>query len=170
VIVPETGVIVNNEMNDFCIPGYVSHILFAPSSTHRCSSTANTFEYIPSLANFIWPFKRPLSSISPIIIETATSALYYVTGVSRIITATIQNIWYVLDQHMSAPARPARAPTSLNIQGCDNATVVSMQGLGHNVSRVPPGQSAVQGIRRLSNGTFEAAAEPRQYASGGLAF
>ena len=43
-----------------------------------------------------------------------------------------------------------------------------MKGLGHNVSWVAPGQSTAQAVRRLPNGTFEAAGEPRQRASGGL--
>jgi gamma-glutamyltranspeptidase/glutathione hydrolase len=105
-------------------------------------------------------------------------------GGSRIITATIQNIWHVLDQNMTVPQALAKprmhdqlvpAMTTfewpgLNTVGYDNRTVTYMQNLGYNVSWVAPGMSTAQGLRRLSNGTFEAAGEPRQYASGGLAF
>ena len=49
----------------------------------------------------------------------------------------------------------------------DNRTVAFMKGLGHNVTWVAPGQSTAQGLRRLVNGTFEAAGEPRQKASAG---
>ncbi|KAI4196378.1 MAG: hypothetical protein LQ346_003237 [Caloplaca aetnensis] len=85
LMVPETGVIMNNEMNDFSIP-----------------DSSNAFGYVPSPSNFIRPGKRPLSSISPTIVEfLANSTLYFVVGSaggSRIITATIQNLWHVLDQ------------------------------------------------------------------------
>lgn len=51
----------------------------------------------------------------------------------------------------------------------DNTTVAFMKERGHNVTWVPPGQSTVQALRRLANGTFEAAGEPRQKNSGGFA-
>lgn len=51
----------------------------------------------------------------------------------------------------------------------DNGTTEFMKGRGHKVTWVEPGQSAVQGLRRMTNGTFEAAGEPRQKNSGGFA-
>src|SRR5436305_5690846 len=89
LMVPETGVIMNNEMNDFSIPG-----------------TSNAFGYIPSPANYIRPGKRPLSSITPTIVEFPNGTLYASIGAaggSRIITATIQNLWHLLDQDMTMP-------------------------------------------------------------------
>lgn len=53
--------------------------------------------------------------------------------------------------------------------GFDNSTTAYMEELGHNVTWVKEGQSAAQGLRRLGNGTFEAAGEPRQKNSGGFA-
>ena len=44
-----------------------------------------------------------------------------------------------------------------------------MRSLGHNVTFVAPGASTAQGLRRLTNGTFEAAGEPRQKNSAGFA-
>lgn len=163
VMVPETGIIMNNEMNDFSIPG-----------------ASNFFGYIPSPANYVAPGKRPLSSISPTIVESPDGKLYLVIGSaggSRIITATIQNIHHVLDRGLSvseALAQP-RLHDQLNPAvsafeySYDNSTVAYMKTLGHNVSWVPPGQSTAQGLRLLPNGTFEAAGEPRQLASGGFA-
>jgi len=43
-----------------------------------------------------------------------------------------------------------------------------MLNRGHNVTWIPEGASSAQGIRRLPNGTFEAAGEPRQKNSGGF--
>jgi gamma-glutamyltranspeptidase/glutathione hydrolase len=51
----------------------------------------------------------------------------------------------------------------------DNSTVEGMIEKGHNATWVGPHGSSVQGIRRLGNGTFEAAGEPRQKNSGGFA-
>lgn len=94
LIIPETGVIMNNEMNDFSIPG-----------------ESNAFGYAPSPANFVRPGKRPLSSISPIIIETPDGRFYVSIGAaggSRIITSTIQNVINILDRDLSAPAALAQ--------------------------------------------------------------
>ena len=163
LMVPSTGIIMNNEMNDFSIPG-----------------SSNVFGYIPSPANFIRPGKRPLSSISPIIAEFPNGTLYLATGAaggSRIITSTLQSVINVLDRGdnaLQALARPRMhdqlMPNVATFEyAFDNATVEFMVGRGHNVSWVAPGQSAVQALRWLGDGTFEAAGEPRQKNSGGFA-
>lgn len=163
LMVPETGVIMNNEMNDFSIPG-----------------ASNAFGYVPSPSNYIRPGKRPLSSISPTIVEFANGTLYFVIGAaggSRIITSTIQNIVNVLDRHMTAPQALAQPrlhdqliPNQVVFEySYDNETVAFMKSRGHNVTWIPLAQSSAQGLRRLPNGTFEAAGEPRQIDSGGLA-
>lgn len=164
VIVPETGIIMNDEMNDFSIPG-----------------KSNAFGYLPSPNNFVRPGKRPLSSITPVIVEHAEiGSLYYVVGAaggSRIITATVQNLWHVLDHGMTpikALAEP-RLHDQLIPNTCffewayDNDTVAFMESRGHNVTWMAPGawSSTAQSLRLLPNGTFEAAGEPRQLNSGG---
>lgn len=153
----------NNEMNDFSVPGQT-----------------NAFGYSPSPSNFIRPGKRPLSSISPTIVEyLANGTLYYVIGSaggSRIITAVIQNMWHVLDQNATveeALAEPRLhdqlAPNQVSFEyAYNNETVAYLASLGHNVTWIAPGQSTAQGLRRQPNGTFEAAGEPRQHASGGF--
>lgn len=167
LVVPETGVIMNNEMNDFSIPG-----------------TTNAFGYIPSPANFIRPGKRPLSSISPVIVEhlNATSLIdaFYVAigaaGGSRIITATIQNLIHILDGNLTTAEALAEprihdqlVPAQVAFEyAFDNSTTAFLKSLGANVTWVAPGASTAQGLRRLGNGTFEAAGEPRQKNSGGF--
>ena len=163
LLVPETGIIMNNEMNDFSVPG-----------------VSNSFGYVPSPANYVRPGKRPLSSISPTIVEFPNGTLYYVIGAaggSRIITSTIQNLINVLDRNMTAPEALAYprmhdqlVPNTVQFEyAYDNKTTAFMKSLGHNVTWMAPGSSAAQGIRRLPNGTFEAAGEPRQLNSGGYA-
>jgi len=51
----------------------------------------------------------------------------------------------------------------------DNSTVAFLKSLGHGVMWTAPGSSTAQALRRLQNGTFEAAGEPRQLNSGGYA-
>ena len=166
LVVPETGVIMNNEMNDFSIP-----------------DTTNAFGYIPSAANFIRPGKRPLSSIAPVIVEHLNSTLanaFYVAigaaGGSRIITATIQNLIHILDGNLTTAQALAEprihdqlVPAQISIEyAFDNGTTAFLKNLGANVTWVAPGSSSAQGLRRLPNGTFEAAGEPRQKNSGGF--
>lgn len=43
-----------------------------------------------------------------------------------------------------------------------------MRGKGHNVTWIAPGKSTAQAIRRLGDGKFDAAGEPRQVNSGGF--
>ncbi|KUI63529.1 Gamma-glutamyltranspeptidase 1 [Cytospora mali] len=163
VMVPETGVIMNNEMNDFSTPG-----------------ATNAFGYEPSEANYIVPGKRPLSSISPTIVEYPSGGLFFISGSaggSRIITATVQIIHNAIDRNMtslealSAPRMHDQlSPNYVSFEyAFDNSTTAYMKELGHTVEWVAPGSSTAQALRLLPNGTFEAAGEPRQLASGGLA-
>ncbi|KAH6959272.1 gamma-glutamyltranspeptidase [Fusarium avenaceum] len=162
VIVPETGIIMNNEMNDFSIPG-----------------ESNQFGFIPSEANFIRPGKRPLSSISTTIVEGPDGKVSLVTGAaggSRIITATTQVVLNALDKNMTV--KEALAAPRLHDQlvprqvtfeyTFDNSTVAYLKEVGNNVTWVAPGQSTAHALRRLTDGRFEAAGEPRQANSGGF--
>ncbi|KOC08849.1 gamma-glutamyltranspeptidase [Aspergillus flavus AF70] len=163
VMVPETGIIMNNEMDDFSTPG-----------------SSNAFGYVPSEANFIRPGKRPLSSITPTIVTHQNGSVFFVAGSaggSRIITATVQNIIHAVDEGLSAAEALARPrlhdqliPNQVRFEyAYNNETVAFMKSLGHNVTWVAPGDSTAQAIRVLPNGTFDAAGEPRQLDSGGFA-
>ncbi|KAI9292557.1 hypothetical protein K502DRAFT_325737 [Neoconidiobolus thromboides FSU 785] len=81
----ETGVIFNNQIDDFSIP-----------------HTKNGFDLFPSPANFIAPRKRPLSSTVPTIIEANSDSddlellVLGGSGGSRILTAAVQVILQVV--------------------------------------------------------------------------
>ena len=83
-MVLETGLIMNNEMNYFSMPG-----------------SSDAFGLIASPSNYVQPGKRPQSSITPVIAEfLSNGSLYFVVGAaggSQIITSTIQSSWRALD-------------------------------------------------------------------------
>lgn len=163
-LMTEDGIILNDEMDDFSTPG-----------------TSNGFGYIATPANYIAPYKRPLSSISPTIVEDNEGNFRFATGAaggSRIITATLQSLWHVLDHGMDVQSA-INAPrlhdqivplTTTFEYTYDNATTAYMASLGHNVSWVAPGQSVVQAVTRDSKGTFSAASDPRKLDSGSTVY
>ncbi|KAJ7594138.1 gamma-glutamyltranspeptidase [Mycena floridula] len=78
VMDPETGVILNDEMDDFSVPG-----------------TPNGFGLWPSPYNYPEPHKRPLSSTVPTIMENSDGSFYMslgASGGSRIFGAVFQVI------------------------------------------------------------------------------
>ncbi|KAJ3989135.1 gamma-glutamyltranspeptidase [Lentinula detonsa] len=82
VLDPETGIILNNEMDDFSVPG-----------------TPNAFGLWPSPYNYPQPGKRPLSSTVPVIIENADGSFYISAGGaggSLIFTAVLQVFLHLL--------------------------------------------------------------------------
>ncbi|KAH7263564.1 gamma-glutamyltranspeptidase [Fusarium tricinctum] len=158
-----TGVILNNEMNDFSIPG-----------------VPNEFGFAPAEANFIRPNKRPLSSCTPLIVSDKDNSLFAVIGAaggSRIISATTQVAWRILTSPSWSIKDAVREPRVHN-QLLPNVLLVekkfsqydvpSLKERGHNITWVDEGLSSVQALTRDSDGVFEVAAEPRQKNSGGV--
>ncbi|KAI0133399.1 gamma-glutamyltranspeptidase [Hypoxylon sp. NC0597] len=170
LMVPETGVILNDEMNDFSIPGF-----------------RNEFGYAPSPANYVRAGKRPLSSITPVIVERPNpdpkssslallAAVVGAAGGSRIISSTTQVVWHMLERGLSAEDAVAEPrfhdqlmPNVVTFEyPFDNSTIASMKDKGHNITWVREGYSAVQAIRVREDGALEAAGETRQKSSAGL--
>lgn len=86
VLVPRTGIILNNEMDDFSIhPGI-----------------ANVYGLLGNEANALQPKKRPLSSMTPTIVLQGDRPTLIVgaSGGPRIISATLQALINVLDFYM----------------------------------------------------------------------
>lgn len=142
-----TGIVFNNQMDDFSVPG-------AP----------NYFGLHPSPLNYPQPGKRPLSSMSPCIVFRSgaggaggTEALRFVGGASggpRIITATAQVLLNVLARGMGL-AGAMRAPR-LHSQLLPDTVYVEDQQLACGLAiRAPPSASAA--LRSRGHNTTDCA-------------
>jgi gamma-glutamyltranspeptidase / glutathione hydrolase len=90
LIAARTGIVLNNEMDDFAIH----------------SGVGNVYGLVGNEANSLQPNKRPLSSMSPtIILQNGRPELVVgAAGGPRIISATLQTILNVIDFHMPVGA------------------------------------------------------------------
>lgn len=129
VLGARTGIIFNDEMDDFSTPGQY-----------------NGFNIPPSEANFISPGKRPLSSMSPTIVYK-NGELYMSIGASggpRIITATLQAVLNgiifdkELDSMISSPRfhHQLLPPVLYVDKEFDEATKKYFESLGHTIQIV----------------------------------
>ncbi len=166
VMIPGTGVMLNNQMDDFSIaPGI-----------------PNAFGLVGSEANAIAPNKRPLSSMSPTIVLAKDGSPFLSCGAAggpKIINATLQNIVRCVDLNESidraiASARihqqwqPNVVYHEANLGGVrqlisngDPASEASkhLENLGHPL-KVSNSLAIAQGIQRTGDGLL-AASDPR---------
>src|SRR5690606_23298077 len=156
VIVPGTGVILNNQMDDFAAqPG-----------------VPNFFGLVGAEANAVEAGKRPLSSMSPTIILRGEEPVLAIgaAGGPLIITATLQSIINHLDLGMPLEESLAQprihhqwAPDALMVETTlDPAVRDRLAAMGHTIDAERSGGFAVvQAVGRSADGAFTAAADPR---------
>ncbi|KAH3680086.1 hypothetical protein WICMUC_000569 [Wickerhamomyces mucosus] len=138
---PQTGIILNNEMDDFSTPG-----------------SKNAFGLQPSIFNFIRPQKRPLSSTVPTIIVNELGKPDLIIGSaggSRILTAVFQAI--VRTYSYNIPLLETLAYPRIHHQlspnhieyetHIGNDIIESLKSKGHDVLEQPP-KTAMNAIRR----------------------
>ena len=166
VMIPSTGVMLNNEMDDFSL---------APG-------TPNAFGLIGSYANAIAPGKRPLSSMSPSLVLDADRLPQLTCGAAggpRIITATLQILIRALD--LKQPITDAIASCRIHHQWSPDTLLVEkalyakdpfpiteksideLQSIGHTV-RTAESLAIAQGIQRVGD-RLNAAHDPRAQGS-----
>jgi len=128
VVIPGTGVLMNNQMDDFAVqPG-----------------VPNAFKLIGAEANAVAPGKRPLSSMSPTIVLKDGKPVI-VTGAAggpTIITQALLLITHLIDDGMLPAAALAEPrfhhqwnPDELKIESAfGEATLKRVQALGHTLS------------------------------------
>ncbi|KAH9839396.1 gamma-glutamyltranspeptidase [Rhodofomes roseus] len=162
VLDPETGIILNDQMDDFSSPG-----------------TPNSFGLFPSPFNYPEPGKRPLSSTVPTIVEHEDGTFYLAvggSGGSRIFPAVFQvilNMGWGMD--VSAAIEHGRLHDQLypTMVVADNTlpaeTLDFLRAKGHNVTVTDINRiaSVVQAVARQGNKVFAASdSRKRGVASG----
>ena len=149
-----TGILLNNEMDDFSAkPG-----------------SPNGYGLIGGKANAVAPYKRPLSSMTPVIILKDNKP-YIITGSpggSRIITTTLQIIMNVIDHKMNIAEATAAPrihhqwlPDYLRIEkGISKDTIQLLKAKGHKV-KIRSSMGSTQSIRITDKGVF-GSSDPRR--------
>ncbi len=155
VVASGTGILLNNEMDDFAA---------APG-------VPNAFGVVGNDANAIAPRKTPLSSMTPTIV-TENGRLRMATGSpggSTIITTVLQVILNVLEYNMDAGAAVSASrihhqwlPDQLSVEpwGLDAVTLVELRRRGHKIDEQSPWGNA-NAIVVTPDGKLEGAADPR---------
>jgi gamma-glutamyltranspeptidase / glutathione hydrolase len=155
VVVPGTGILLNDEMDDFAI---------APG-------VANVFGLVGGDKNSIAPGKTPLSSMTPTIVtENGQFRLAIgAPGGSTIITTVLQILLNVLEYKMDTGAAVAAGrihhqwqPDKVNVDpwGFDPSTLAELRRRGHSIEPRSYWGNA-NAIQQLPNGKLEGAADPR---------
>lgn len=154
VVIPGTGLVMNNEMDDFS----------------KSPGVPNAFGLIGTEANAIAPGKKPLSSMTPTIVLKDGQPLLAVgaSGGPRIITGTLQTLMNVIDfgmnvnEAVSAPRIHHQwVPETLYIEREMPQDVrEALQRRGHVLS-LGEAESAVQAVM-FRDGAFSGASDPRK--------
>jgi gamma-glutamyltranspeptidase / glutathione hydrolase len=155
IVAGETGIILNNEMDDFSAQAGV----------------ANAYGLVGSQANAVGPGKRPLSSMAPTIVTRDGKAVLVLgaSGGPTIITSTLQTLLNILVFGQDAEAAVAAPrvhhqwlPATLGVEsGIPQPTRVVLERLGHQITDAGT-LGAVQVVRRWGDGFLEGAADPRK--------
>ncbi|MGJ5672845.1 MAG: gamma-glutamyltransferase [Nostochopsis sp.] len=155
VVAEGTGIVLNNEMDDFAA---------APE-------VPNAFGLIGNEANAIAPRKTPLSSMTPTIV-TENGRLRLAVGApggGTIITQVLQVILNVLEYKMNVGEAVSVPrihhqwlPDELRVEpfGLDTLTLAELQRRGHKIKQTQPWGN-INAIAVTSDGSLEAAADPR---------
>jgi gamma-glutamyltranspeptidase/glutathione hydrolase len=157
VIVPGTGVILNNEMDDFSIyPG-----------------VPNAFGLVGAENNSVAPGKRPLSSMSPTIVLNSSGKPILTVGAAggpKIITQVVLSILRQIDLEQSLPDAVERPrlhhqwrPNVVTYEkGLDQSVVDGLRTRGHELDEVT-GAGRTQAIAATDDGKLIGASDPRGY-------
>jgi gamma-glutamyltranspeptidase / glutathione hydrolase len=154
VVVPGTGVVLNNQMDDFSIqPG-----------------VPNAFGLLGNEANAVAPGKRPLSSMSPTIVLKdgrpvfSTGAAGGPTIISQVVLGLIRHIDFgMMPQRVLQQANVHHQwrPDEVKIEAkIGEAIIAGLKQRGHKLTQVSS-FGACQAIARAETGEFQGMGDPR---------
>jgi gamma-glutamyltranspeptidase/glutathione hydrolase len=164
VVAPGTGFLLNDEMDDFAAkPG-----------------TANMFGLVQGDANAIAPRKRPLSSMTPTIVEKDGRPVFVLgsPGGPRIITAVLETLMNLVDFGMTPQAAVAAPrfhqqylPDTVfyETDGLAPATLAALRAMGYTVKEQAP-WGAVELIAIGPDGGLAGVNDPRRPAGAALGY
>jgi len=163
VIAPGTGFFLNNQMDDFTVkPGM-----------------PNLYGLVQGEANAIMPGKRPLSSMSPTLVEKDGRVLLVLgsPGGSRIITTVLETILNIVDYDM-APQEAVDAPrlhhqwlpdeVAYEHAALSPEAIAGLTGMGYKLVEQRP-WGAVELIE-IANGRLYGASDPRRSAGAAVGY
>ncbi|MEO0997693.1 MAG: gamma-glutamyltransferase [Pseudomonadota bacterium] len=159
ITVPGTGMLLNNEMDDFSAkPG-----------------VPNAFGLLGGEANAIEPRKRPLSSMTPTLLFRGGRPVLVTgsPGGSRIITTVLQQIVNIADFGMNlsdsiyAPRLHHQWYPDIvfHERGFSPDTLKLLRDKGHTLTPTPFGMGSLQSIA-IDDGVFHGASDPRRPDAG----
>src|SRR6516164_241874 len=163
VIAPGTGFFLNNEMDDFTVKAGVP----------------NLYGLVQGEANAIVPGKRPLSSMSPTLVEKDGRVFLVLgsPGGSRIITAVLETILGILDYGM-APQEAVGTPrlhhqwlpdeVAYERSGLAPETIGALTGMGYKLVEQRP-WGAVELIE-ITNRRLYGVIDPRRPAGAAVGY
>nr|CAB3248949.1 gamma-glutamyltranspeptidase 1 [Phallusia mammillata] len=156
-----TGIIFNNEMDDFSSP-----------------NVTNSFGVPPSPSNFIKPGNRPMSSMTPIVVvranmKTGANDVFMIDGAAggtKITTSTAMTmmdcLWFGADVVTSVEQKRIHDQLMPNEtvfeDGFDEEVIKGMAEKQHNIAMSATAGSVVQAIVVKADGSIEAACDSRK--------
>jgi len=164
VVAPGTGVLLNNEMDDFTVkPG-----------------AANQFGLVQGDPNSIQPGKRPLSSMTPTIVAKDDRAVFVLgsPGGPRIITAVLETLMNLVDFGMAPEAAVAASrfhqqylPDTVFYEngGLSPETRSALGDMGYSLKEQSP-WGAVELIAIAPDGSLIGVNDPRRPAGAALGY
>jgi len=157
VVVPGTGILLNDQMDDF----------------DGAPGVPNAYGLVGTGANAPAPGKRPLSSMAPALVLDPEGAPWLAVGApggSTIPTTVAQVISHLVDDGMSLSAALAAPrihhqwmPDELRVEpsGLEAATARALEARGHRITYTSRPWGDAQAVWRRPDGLWEAASDPR---------
>jgi gamma-glutamyltranspeptidase/glutathione hydrolase len=157
VVVPGTGILLNDQMDDF----------------DGAPGVPNAYGLVGTGANAPAPGKRPLSSMAPTVVLDPGGAAWVSVGApggSTIPTTVAQVVSHLVDDGMTLAAALAAPrihhqwlPDELRVEphGLEAATARALEARGHRITYTLRPWGDAQAVLRRADGRCEAASDPR---------